>query len=135
MLHETAGNRKHVVYAKEPGRPGLRGSTPALDRVSWTCSLFMIDFLCRLIARQDSFANRHPLQTSRRRRITRAHQEDSSQLIVSLGRRLSVGSPFAAPGVVCSHDEERLTGAHKIRQSVASRERPEITSSFFFFPP
>ena len=135
MLHETASNRKHVVYAKEPSRSGLRGSTSALDRVSWSCSLFMMDFLFRLIARQDSFTNRHFLQTSRRRRVTRAHREGSPQLSVSSGRQLSVGAPFAAPGVVCSHDEERLTGAHQIRQSVASRERPEITSSFFFFFP
>ena len=100
MLHETAGNRKHVVYAKNPSRPGLEGSTLALDRVSQTCAIFMIGFLCRLIVRQDSFANLHSLQTSRRRRITRAHQEGSPQLSASLGRRLSVGGPSVA-SVLC----------------------------------
>ena len=134
MLNENTGNRKHVVYAKKSSRSDLGGSTPALDRVSWSCSLFMIDFLCRLIARQDSFANRHSLQTSRRRRITRAHRQGSPQLGVSSGRQLSVGGPFVAPGAVCTDDEERLMGAHQIRQSVASRKKPEFTS-FFFFPP
>ena len=93
MLHEASGNQKHVLYAKEPSRSDLGGSTLALDRVSWMCSLFMIDFLCRLIAHQDSSANRHSLHTSRGRRITRVHQEGSLQLSASSGQRLLAGGP------------------------------------------
>ena len=82
---------------------------PPRFRTRWVGRVFSVtDFLFQLISHQALFANGHSLGASRRRRITRAHQEGSPQLSVDSGLQLSVGSPFAPSSVVCTHDERKV---------------------------